>query len=91
MAHLSLVRWWTFARSVAGQVADYQWSDTTDDKGQARVEIGTGYYQARASIDEREIGSWSSIPINGGYEGDAQFAHWWAGACDGFTQADTAS
>ena len=57
-----------FARSVAGQVADYQWSDTTDEKGQARVELGTGYYQARASIDGREIGSWSSIPINGGYE-----------------------
>ena len=57
-----------FARSIAGQVADYQWSDTTDEKGQARVELGTGYYQARASIDGREIGSWSSIPINGGYE-----------------------
>ena len=57
-----------FARSIAGQVADYQWSDTTDEKGQARVELGTGYYQARASIDGREIGLWSSIPINGGYE-----------------------
>ena len=57
-----------FARSIAGQVADYQWSDTTDEKGQVRVELGTGYYQARASIDGREIGSWSSIPINGGYE-----------------------
>ena len=57
-----------FARSVAGQAADYQWSDTTDEKGQARVELGTGYYQARASIDGREIGAWSSIPINGGYE-----------------------
>ena len=57
-----------FSRSVAGQVAEYQWSDTTDEKGQARVELGTGYYQARASIDGREIGFWSSIPINGGYE-----------------------
>ena len=61
-----------FSRSIAGQVADYQWSGVTDENGRARVEIvsddATGYYQARASIDEREIGSWSSIPINGGYE-----------------------
>ena len=57
-----------FSRSVAGQTAEYQWSDTTDEKGQARVELGTGYYQARASIDGREIGFWSSIPVNSGYE-----------------------
>ncbi len=61
-----------FSRSIAGQVADYQWSGATDENGRARVEIAsgdvTGYYQARASIDGREIGSWSSIPINGGYE-----------------------
>ena len=61
-----------FSRSIAGQVVDYQWSGVTDENGRARVAIVsedvTGYYQARASIDEREIGSWSSIPINGGYE-----------------------
>ena len=61
-----------FSRSVAGQAADYQWSGVTDENGRARVEITsddvTGYYQARASIDGREIGLWSSIPINGGYE-----------------------
>ena len=61
-----------FSRSIAGQVADYQWSGVTDENGRARVEITsgdvTGYYQARASIDGREIGLWSSIPINGGYE-----------------------
>ena len=61
-----------FSRSIAGQAADYQWSGVTDENGRARVEITsddvTGYYQARASIDGREIGSWSSIPINGGYE-----------------------
>ena len=57
-----------FARSIAGQVADYQWSEVTDANGQVRVELGTGYYQARASLESREIGSWSSIPINGGYE-----------------------
>ena len=61
-----------FSRSVAGLAADYQWSGVTDENGRARVEITsgdvTGYYQARASIDGREIGLWSSIPINGGYE-----------------------
>ena len=59
-----------FSRSIAGQTPDYQWSGTTDDNGQAWVEIksGNGYYQARASQDGVEIGSWSSIPINEGYE-----------------------
>ena len=60
----------SFSRSVAGQAPNYQWSGTTNDNGQAWVEItsGNGYYQARASQDGIEIGSWSSIPINGGYE-----------------------
>ncbi len=59
-----------FSRSIAGQAPDYQWSGTTDDHGQAWVEIssGNGYYLARASQDGVEIGSWSSIPINTGYE-----------------------
>ena len=59
-----------FARSIAGQKADYQWSNTTDENGQARIEItsGNGYYQARASQDGIEIGSWSSIPINEGHK-----------------------
>ena len=58
------------ARSIAGQAPNYQWSGMTDDNGQAWVEItsGNGYYQARASQDGVEIGSWSSIPINAGYE-----------------------
>ncbi len=60
------------SRSIAGQTPDYAWSGTTDDNGQARVEIMsqnvTGYYQARAMKDGNTIGSWSSIPINGGYE-----------------------
>ncbi len=60
------------SRSVAGQTPDYAWSETTDDNGRARVEIMshnvTGYYQARAMKDGNTIGSWSSIPINGGYE-----------------------
>ena len=59
-----------FARSIAGQKADYQWSNTTDENGQARIEItsGNGYYQARASQNGIEIGSWSSIPINEGHK-----------------------
>ena len=58
------------ARSIAGQAPNYQWSGLTYDNGQAWVEItsGNGYYQARASQDGVEIGSWSSIPINAGYE-----------------------
>ena len=60
------------SRSVAGQTPDYAWSGTTDDNGRARVEIMshnvTGYYQVRAMKDGNTIGSWSSIPINGGYE-----------------------
>ncbi len=60
----------SFARSVAGQAPAYQWSGTTNDNGQMLVQIasGNGYYQARASQDGVEIGSWSSIPINTGYE-----------------------
>ena len=59
-----------FSRSIAGQAPNYQWSGMTDDNGQTWVEItsGNGYYQARASQDGVEIGSWSSIPINAGYE-----------------------
>ena len=60
-----------FARSVAGQVAEYAWSGMTDEDGRARLEIAgdaTGYYQARVSQDGRVIGLWSSIPINAGDE-----------------------
>ena len=60
-----------FARSIAGQVAEYAWSGMTDEDGRARLEIAgdaTGYYQARASRDGRVVGSWSSIPINVGDE-----------------------
>ena len=59
-----------FSRSIAGQAPDYQWSGMTNDNGQTWVEItsGNGYYQARAFQDGVEIGSWSSIPINAGYQ-----------------------
>ena len=59
-----------FARSIAGQMPDYQWSGMTDDMGRVTVEISgqvSGYYQARASQDGSVMGRWSSIPINGGY------------------------
>ncbi|MDE2797221.1 MAG: ABC transporter substrate-binding protein, partial [Gemmatimonadota bacterium] len=59
-----------FARSIAGQIPDYQWSGMTDDMGRVTLEISgqvSGYYQARASQDGSVMGRWSSIPINGGY------------------------
>ncbi len=59
-----------FARSIAGQAPDYQWSGMTDEMGRVTVEISgqaSGYYQARASRDGSVMGRWSSIPINGGY------------------------
>ena len=60
-----------FARSVAGQAAEYAWLGMTDEDGRARLEIAgdaTGYYQACVSQDGRVIGLWSSIPINAGDE-----------------------
>ncbi len=58
-----------FSRSVSGRAANYEWSGTTDENGEARVAIGSsGYYQARAMQEGSMLGSWSSIPINGGYE-----------------------
>ena len=61
-----------FSRSVSGRAADYRWSGTTDENGQAKVYIWaddvSGYYQARALQEGSPLGMWSSIPINGGYE-----------------------
>ena len=61
-----------FSRSVSGRAANYQWSGTADESGRARVYIWSdnvsGYYQARAWQNGSLLGSWSSIPINGGYE-----------------------
>jgi hypothetical protein len=61
-----------FFRSVSGLPANYSWSGSTDANGEARVEIGggnvSGYYRARAVQDGAVLGSWSSIPVNGGYE-----------------------
>ena len=61
-----------FSRSISGRAAIYEWSGTTDEQGEARVEIRaddvSGYYRARARRDGRLLGTWSSIPINGGYE-----------------------
>ena len=61
-----------FSRAVSGRAANYEWSGATDARGQARVEIGngqvTGYYRARVVRGGSVVGSWSSIPINSGYE-----------------------
>lgn len=64
-----------FARSVSGRTADYTEfagaSNTTDENGRIKLELSgnnvTGYFQARASNDGVQIGSWSSIPINADY------------------------
>ena len=61
-----------FSRSVSGRSANFEWSGTTDALGRVRVVIGGarvgGYYQARAMQDGNVVGSWSSIPVNDGYE-----------------------
>ena len=59
-----------FARSVSGRTANYESSGATDTNGLAQVEIesGSGYYRALATRDGNQVGSWSSIPINAGYE-----------------------
>ena len=49
-----------FSRSVSGRAADYRWSGTTDENGQAKVYIWaddvSGYYQARAWQDGSLLG-----------------------------------
>lgn len=59
-------------RSVSGRAAEYRWSGTTNARGKARIEIAeaglTGYYRARAMRGVSMLGSWSSIPVNGGFE-----------------------
>ena len=61
-----------FSRSISGRSADFEWSGTTDERGEVRVEIHaddvSGYYQAQARRDGRPLGTWSSIPVNGGYK-----------------------
>lgn len=60
------------SRSVSGRMANYAWSGSTDANGEARVAIGganvNGYYRARAVQGDSVLDSWSSIPVNGGYE-----------------------
>ena len=57
------------SRSIAGVAASYDWSATTDDNGQARIEVSaSGYYQARVVQDGNEVGYQSSIPLNVGTE-----------------------
>lgn len=60
------------SRSVSGRTADYVWSGSTDANGEARVAIDgvnvNGYYRVRAVREDGLFDSWSSIPVNGGYE-----------------------
>ena len=57
------------SRSIAGVAASYEWSATTDENGQARIEVTSGgYYQARVVQDGNEVGYQSSIPLNVGTE-----------------------
>ena len=45
------------SRSIAGVAANYEWSATTDENGQARIEVSSGgYYQARVVQDGNEVG-----------------------------------
>ena len=64
------------SRSVSGQPAHFEWSGSTNARGQAYVDIGgagvTGYYRARAMRDGSEIGSWLSIPVNRGYQSSVE-------------------
>ena len=57
------------SRSIAGVAASYDWSATTDENGQARIEVtSSGYYQARVVQNGSEVGYQSSIPLNVGTE-----------------------
>ena len=57
------------SRSIAGVAASYDWSETTDENGQARIEVSSsGYYQARVVQDGTEVGYQASIPLNVGTE-----------------------
>ena len=63
------------SRSIAGVAASYDWSATTDENGQARIEVSaSGYYQARVVQDGNEVGYQSSIPLNVGTEVELDFA-----------------
>ena len=59
-----------FARSIAGQPADYAYNAVTDANGSLSLTISSadgvsGYYTARASNADGEIvGQWNSIPLN---------------------------
>lgn len=57
------------SRSVSGRTPDVTFSDTTDANGRVRADVhlaAGGYYSARATRAGSPLGSWFSIPINGG-------------------------
>ena len=72
----------SFARSVSGRNTNYQWTATTDADGIAQLDLVappetpnrnrgmSGYYIARATdpVTGEVLGTWASIPLNGGKE-----------------------
>ena len=69
------------ARSVSGRTVHYLWRGVTNASGTVEIEVtahapqfwrtgATGHYLAKATdpVSGEAIGSWSSVPINGGKE-----------------------
>ncbi len=61
------------SRTAATQAVNNVWSATTDENGQARIEVASGNnvsgrYLIRATANGSQIGAWSSISIKEGYE-----------------------
>ena len=70
------------SRSIAGVAASYDWSATTDENGQARIEVSSsGYYQARVMQNGNEVGYPVEHSAECGYGGDAESDAGRAGAC----------
>lgn len=64
------------SRAIAGRQRDYVWSATTDADGDALIAVDgdrvAGYYQLRArDASGAVIGTWGSIPLNGGLQTNA--------------------
>ncbi|MDA0747291.1 MAG: T9SS type A sorting domain-containing protein [bacterium] len=68
-----------FSHSTSGRSTSFDWSGTTNAQGRVTIEIvvdsrlfrngASGYYLARATnASGASVGSWNSIPLNGGIE-----------------------
>jgi len=72
----------TFSRSISRRVLNYQWTATADADGIAQLDLvappetpagrrgASGYYSAKATdpVTGEVLGTWNSLPINGGKE-----------------------